>query len=198
MIACVLAANLDTNSSFMVNTGALFTENLYRRYFRPAETERHYLWVGRTAGIGMTLGAIAVSFLLPQVLDGILFAENLAALMGISFIVGVVWRRANRYGTVASFLTGLVVFYGGSYLRCLELKGEFVFRTWVKWHADLSLYSLLAGLGAMIVVSLLTRPEPREKLDAFYARLQDPATDAAPPAAVPAGAAPALAPEVKA
>lgn len=183
MIACVLAANLDTNSAFMVNTGALFTQNVYRAYLRPEASERRCLWVGRVAGVVMTLGAVAVSFLQPRVLDGILFAENLAALMGVSFIVGVVWPRANRWGAYASFAAGLAVYYGGAYLRC---RGAFDFRTFIQWQADLSLASLLAGLGAMIVVSRLTPPEPKEALDEFYARLHAPAADATPAAGIAA------------
>jgi Na+/proline symporter len=79
MIACVLAANMSTCSAFMVDTGALFTQNIYRRYIRAEAADVHYLWVGRTAGAVITMGAIGLSFAIPMVLDAILFAENLAA-----------------------------------------------------------------------------------------------------------------------
>ena len=55
MIACVLAANMSTGSAFMVDSAALFTQNLYRRYVARDRSDRHYLWSGRFAGVAMTL-----------------------------------------------------------------------------------------------------------------------------------------------
>ena len=52
MIACVLAANMSTGSAFMVDSAALFTQNLYRRYVARDRSDRHYLWSGRFAGGG--------------------------------------------------------------------------------------------------------------------------------------------------
>ena len=40
MVACVLAANMSTCSNFMVNTGALFTRNLYQPYIRPQASDQ--------------------------------------------------------------------------------------------------------------------------------------------------------------
>jgi Na+/proline symporter len=179
MIACVLAANMSTCSAFMVDTGALFTQNLYRRYLRPEAPDRHYLLVGRLAGLVVTLGAIGLSFAIPMVLDAILFGENLAAIMGVSFVAALTWRRANRHGAWASVLVGLAVFYGGTYLRSVEQTGGFDFSLFVKWHADLSLYALTAGSAAMILVSLLTPAEADARLDDFYRRLHTPAADPA-------------------
>jgi Na+/proline symporter len=182
MIACVLAANMSTCSAFMVDTGALFTQNIYRRYVRRAAPDAHYLWVGRTAGAVITLGAIGLSFAIPLVLDAILFAENLAAFMGVSFVAAVIWRRANRWGAWASLLSALAIYYGGTYLRATAGSDGFHFGTFVKWYADLSLYALTGGTLAVVLVSLLTLPEREKLLDDFYSRLHTPAA-VDPPAA---------------
>ena len=47
MIASILAANMSTCSAFLVDSGALFTEGLYRRQIAPGREDRHYLWVGQ-------------------------------------------------------------------------------------------------------------------------------------------------------
>lgn len=182
MIACVLAANMSTCSALMVDTGALFTQNLYRPYVNNRATDGHYLLVGRLAGAGITLGAIGVSFVIPHVLDGLLFSENLAALIGVSLVAAIIWRRANRWGAAASFLIGLGVYYGCAWGRATA-DGDFVLKTFMKWHADFSLYSLSAGTLAMVVVSLLTPPEDPKRLDEFYQRLHTPTENDAPAAA---------------
>src|SRR5205823_14363146 len=50
MIASILAANMSTCSAFLVDSGALFTEGLYRRRLAPDRPDSHYLWVGRCSG----------------------------------------------------------------------------------------------------------------------------------------------------
>ncbi len=55
MVACVLAANMSTCSNFMVNSGALFTRNLYQEYLRPKATDREALLVGRISGLTLTM-----------------------------------------------------------------------------------------------------------------------------------------------
>jgi Na+/proline symporter len=192
MISCVLAANMSTCSAFMVDTGALFTQNIYRRYLRPEAPDAHYLFVGRVAGAAITLGAIGVSFAIPLVLDAILFSENLAAFMGISFVAAIVWPRASRGGMILSFLTALGVYYGMAYARTMEKFGAFNFRGFVKWDAELSLYAMSAGAVMMVAGSLLTRPEPKEKLDDFYRRLRTPALGDGAPEDDPAAAEAAL------
>ena len=47
LIASILAANMSTCSAFLVDSGALFTEGLYRQRLAPNRPDRHYLWVGR-------------------------------------------------------------------------------------------------------------------------------------------------------
>ena len=55
MIASILAANMSTCSAFLVDSGALFTEGLYRRRFMPNRADSHYLWVGRVSGFVITM-----------------------------------------------------------------------------------------------------------------------------------------------
>ncbi len=97
LIASVLAANMSTCSAFMVDSGALFTQGFYRRYLAPGREDRHYLWVGRFSGFGITmLGVLYALFLIEKVLYTFLLSETMATYMGISLMGGLVWRRANR------------------------------------------------------------------------------------------------------
>jgi Na+/proline symporter len=69
LVACFLAANMAGCSAFMVDSGALVTNGLYRKYVMPSAADRHYLWVGRLSGLIVTLAAVAYAvFLIDQVL----------------------------------------------------------------------------------------------------------------------------------
>ena len=67
MIASILAANMSTCSAFLVDSGALFTEGLYRQRLVPGRPDRHYLWVGRISGFAITmLGVLYAMFLIRE------------------------------------------------------------------------------------------------------------------------------------
>ena len=40
MLAAIVAANMSACSNFMVNTGALFTKNFYKKYINPDAGDR--------------------------------------------------------------------------------------------------------------------------------------------------------------
>lgn len=166
LIASVLAANMSTASAFMVNSGALFTEGIYRKCRTRVRSDRHYLWVGRISGFAITLlGVVYALFFIDRVLYSFLLTETLATYMGIGLLGGIVWRRANRWGALASvvaaFATNFLVYHG---------RGE----RFDHWDPDVFCLAFAAGVAALIAVSLLTRPEPAERLESFFNRLETP------------------------
>lgn len=160
LVAAVVAAVVAAASAFMVNGSALFTRNVYRRYLRPAAPETHYLAVGRAASLAVVALGVVFALGLDSVIAGLEWIWRLMAFLGIAFWTAIVWRRANRYGAWASVLVS-----AGLALVTNALGWSF--------PAQVALY-LPAGFLAMVVVSLLTRPEPRAALDAFYSLLNTP------------------------
>jgi Na+/proline symporter len=181
LVASVMAANMSTSSAMMVDSGALFTQSFYRKVVSD-RGDRHYLWVGRISGFLITMiGVVYALFLIERVLYSFLLTETLATYMGISFLGGIVWRRANRYGALASLLTAL-----GTNFLLYSLRQERLDH----WDPWVFLGSLGAGVLALVVVSLLTAPEPEESRRSFYERLQtstDPGETSSPRAVAEAG-----------
>ena len=169
LIAAVLAANMSTCSAFLVDSGALFTEGLYRRRVMPARPDRHYLWVGRISGLAITmLGVVYAVFLIRSVLYTFLLTETLATFVGVSILGGILWRRANRWGALASVVVSLVtnfVLYAATGQR-LDY-----------WDANVFLAALAAGIAALVLVSLATPPEPADAIASFFDRLQTSSDD---------------------
>lgn len=166
LIACVLAANMSTGSAFMVNSGAMFTEGLYRRHLARGRSDRHYLWAGRLSGLAITMLSVVYALLfIDKVLYSFLLTETMATYMGISLLGGIVWRRANRWGALAS----LVAAFATNFL-VYHLRGE----RFDHWEPDVFGLSFLAGVVALIAVSLLTKPEPEAPMESFFRRMDTP------------------------
>ena len=163
LVASILAASMSACSAYMVDVGALFTEGLYRPHLAPNRSDRHYLWVGRISGVALTmLGVLYAMFLIQSVLYTFLLTETLATFVGISVLGGIVWPRANRYGAIASLLSALAMNFLLYYMAGERLD---------RWDPNVFLAALTTGIVALVVVSLLTPPEPAARMESFFTRL---------------------------
>jgi Na+/proline symporter len=178
LIASVLAANMSTCSAFLVDSGALFTEGLYRQRLVPNKPDRHYLWVGRISGFLITmLGVLYAVFLIQSVLYTFLLTETLATFVGISVLGGIVWSRANRWGALASLVSALATNFVLYWFTDQRLD---------YWDPNVFLAALLVGIAALVVVSVATQPEPATSIDPFFERLHT-STDSVPSSDVGSG-----------
>jgi len=171
LIACVLAATMSTCAAFLVDSGALFTQGFYRTRLMPGRPDHYYLWVGRASGLLITLAGVVYSLLfVKQVLNSFLLTESMATYMGICIVGGVVWKRANRWGAVTSLLAALST----NLLLC-----SLEHRRLDYWSPRIFTLAFTAGIVSLVVISLLTTPEPQSEVEMFFARLQTP-SDASP------------------
>ena len=205
MVAAIVAANMSSCANFMVNTGALFAKNVYGPHLRPAAGDREILHVGRFSGLLLTMLGVLFALGMENVLSAFLFTETIAALMGIMFLGGFLWKRANRYGAAASILVAFVVYYALNYLMTCKLPDGSSERLWpvvqhacacwqdgtlgkflgsgtlqlvANWKGGPFGCTMLAGFLALIIVSLLTKPESPERIARFFAKMEQSSDDA--------------------
>ncbi len=162
MLAAVTAANMSTCSNFMVNTGALFTQNFYKKYMNPGANDQKLLSMGRYSGLGLSILAVFFALSIKNVLHAFLFTETIAAFMGIIFLGGLIWKRANRYGAAAALIFSLGTYYVINYLNSGELLLVY------KWEAAPFGWAMLSGFFMFWLVSILTKPEDKAKNEAFF------------------------------
>ncbi len=166
MIASILAANMSSASNFMVNTGALFTQNFYTKYFNKNPSDKQLLWTGRISGVALTLLGVLFAVYVNSVLHAFLFIETIAAFMGIMVFGGMLWKRANRYGAISGVVIAFLVYYLLNYLDMGVI--ELVY----KWKPGIFGWAMLAGFAIFVIVSLLTKPEDKKRIEQFFDNMQ--------------------------
>jgi SSS family transporter len=165
MVACVLAANMSSCSNFMVNTGALFTKNFYKKFINPNSQDKQLLWMGRCSGFALTIFGVLFALMVKNVLHAFLFIETIAAFMGVMMLGGILWKRANRFGAFAS----VMVTFGLYYFLNYRIQGGF--QIVYKWTPEPFAWTMLAGFSALILVSLITKAEPKERINTFFDKM---------------------------
>lgn len=169
LIAALLAANMAACSSFMVNSGALITNGIYRKFINPEANDRRCLLVGRFGGLVVVAGSLIYAvWFIDRVLYSFLLTESMATFVGISVVGGIIWHRANRWGAIASIVVGIATDLIGNGICGKRLDD---------WNPLIFLFALIAGSVALVVVSLATHAEPTAKTREFHERLQTPSDD---------------------
>jgi Na+/proline symporter len=184
-VAALLGGVMSACGSIMVSASGLFTENLYK----PWRVERHSgydMIVARITMVVVVAGGVGFAYWVPGVVEALKIWFKIAPIMGIAFWLGLLWRRANVAGAWASALTAVAVWWLSTrpffvaQVESWPLAGPLRL-VWHKSAAKSEIYEpwqiaffLTAGTLAGIVVSLLTRPPDREKVDRFYALTRTP------------------------
>jgi len=205
-IASMLAAVMSSCDAFMVCSSALFTENIYRPLIARDRRDQHYMGVGRVVAGLVVLCGIFCSYQLENVVQGLEIFWKVAAMMGVPFLVGLFWRRATSVAAWASTSVGLATLVFTSKISVFDrvlwdfnaafanklpefmLLGDKLYLPW-----QMIIY-LVLGLVSDIGVSLLTKPEKKEKLDKFYQCIRTPVSPEEPetePFTLPEGVEPA-------
>ncbi len=205
-IASMLAAVMSSCDTQMVSAAGLFTENVYKPVLAPGKSEKHYMLVGRLSCVVIVLISIMCAFAFENVVQALEIFWKISPMMGIPFFVGLFWRRATRASAWASTIAGYLMLLFTMKVVILgrtlwDFNAHFADRLpeFMLYNSRLALhwqmiFYLTTGFVIAIVVSLFTRPEPKEKLDKFYMCLRTPVRPGEPevePFTLPEGVEPA-------
>jgi len=181
MIASFLAAYMSTISTHL-NWGASYLLNdVYRRFMRRDASERHYIWVSRGATLLMMVGGALTATYMGSIARAWEFIWAMGCGIGPVLVLRWFWHRINAWSEIAALISSIVVTIALEILAFFQTIGA------GKSYALFSQPPVLFGLPLQvqhkalilvpvsiitwIVVTLLTRPEPEEKLKSFYERV---------------------------
>ncbi len=165
MFAAFFAALMSSVDSYLNSTTTVFMSDIYAKAYRRLRGSdvgaRHGLVLGRivTAALIIAAGLFApfidrfeTLYVAIQTMFSIFQGPTLAILL-----LGILWRRATQWGGLAGLLLGVLL------TSTLTVIGDQVFPSEDPF-LFISFWSFLFSLAVTIVVSLVTPPEPDEKI----------------------------------
>ncbi len=156
VFAAFLAALISSVDSTLNSAATLWTKDIYQRFFVKHGTDQHYLKVGRLLTFLFILWAIAFAPVTTK-FPGIYVAMQslLSIFQGPTFaitLLGISWSRATQWGGLFGLLAGVAI----SSTLYFGYEMSFLYVAW---------WSFVGSLIVNVLVSLLTPPEPIEKLE---------------------------------
>jgi SSS family solute:Na+ symporter len=179
ILAAIAAALMSNLSSVLNSASTLVTIDFYKKFARPAATEKQQVRFGQLSGTVILLLAIAIALYCATQNDPLFVQVQrvfffIAPPFAVIFTLGLLWRRATAAAAGTTVVLGFVftaflTFYAFPYIDVLTRYNTFQHRAFVAW---------VFCMAVMIVTSLLTSPPPPEKTEgiiwsARYAALPD-------------------------
>lgn len=161
MFAAFFAALMSSIDSMLNSTATLFTKDIYQKFFKKEALDKHYLFIGKVVTLVILIFGVITSPI-SDYFEGIYVAIQtfLSYFQGPIFailLLGILWKGATQWGGLAGFLGGIL----SSFLMYQFKESLFTIQDpflYVSW------WSFVAGFIITIVVSLLTKPFPDEKI----------------------------------
>ncbi len=165
MLAAFAAAYMSTIGT-QLNWGASYLLNdLYKRFMARGKSERHYVAVSQLVTVLLMILSAVVTFFMDSIAGAWKFLMALGAGTGLVFILRWFWWRINAWSEIsamaAAFVTSVVLQF---VFRLDESKPE--------EFAWLLLITVAVTTVVWLLVTMLTKPESRETLQAFYRRVR--------------------------
>jgi len=159
-----LAAALSTADGLLLTISNALSHDLYYKVINPFASTQRRLVIAKSQLLVVAVVAAWVASLRP---DNILFMVGLAFSIAASaffpaLVLGIFWKRANRWGAIAGMLSGLLItiFY---VVRTHAFFGGSLDHAWFGINPISSgIFGVAVGFVAIIVVSLLTPPPSQE------------------------------------
>ncbi len=181
MMAGFLAAYMSTIGT-QLNLGASYlTNDLWRRFIRPDDTERHYVVVSRwMTVVALVLAAVVTQFM-SSVGDAWKYLLTLTAGVGLVMILRWYWWRVNAWSEISALAASAIV---GSWCYVSGVvAGDDPNAT-----AKRLLITVAATTVVWLVVTFVTKPESEATLTHFYERVRPHAAGWGPVARLVPGA----------
>jgi SSS family solute:Na+ symporter/sodium/proline symporter len=185
LLAAAVAIVFSTGNTFLLVPSTNVSRDLFQRFIRPEASERQMLLVQRLAIAGFGVLALLAITQFDTILSMALYAYSLVgASLTPALLAAFLWRRVTVAGGVACIAGGLGALIGIAAASRLGVdftltlgRTEFDFAS----SDYIVIPGVLVSIGLLVIVSLLTKPSPREKWEPFFvpagARLEEAIVD---------------------
>lgn len=165
MLAAFAAAYMSTIGT-QLNWGASYVINdFYRRFINRESSDRHYVIASQLVTVLLMIASLILTFYMESIGGAWKLLLVTGAGTGTVLLLRWFWWRINAWSEVSAMICAAIV--------------SVLLQVVLKWDSDRPrdfAYLMLVTVGITTIVwvaaTLLTKPEPREKLIAFYRRVQ--------------------------
>ena len=167
--------HLNWGSSYMIN-------DIYKRFFKPNESEEHYVFVGKIFTIILMVLAAFTALKMQSISKAWEFIFSMGAGIGLVLILRWFWWRINAWSEITALATSILVTISLEVLAWSQTiaagdtyelfsSSPILFGISLQVHHKLMIIVPLAII-AWLTATFLTNPEPVDKLKEFYNRVQ--------------------------
>ena len=167
--------HLNWGSSYMIN-------DIYKRFFKPNESEVHYVFVGKIFTIILMVLAAFTALKMQSISKAWEFIFSMGAGIGLVLILRWFWWRINAWSEITALATSISVTISLEVLAWSQTiaagdtyelfsSSPILFGISLQVHHKLMIIVPLAII-AWLTATFLTNPEPVDKLKEFYNRVQ--------------------------
>jgi len=165
MLAAFAAAYMSTIGT-QLNWGASYVINdFYRRFIERSATEKHYVIASQLVTVLLMIASLIVTFYMESIGGAWKLLLVTGAGTGTVLLLRWFWWRINAWSEVSAMISAAIV--------------SIFLQMGLKWDSDRPVdfaYLMIVTVGITTVVwvaiTMLTQPEPMDKLVAFYRRVR--------------------------
>ena len=172
VLAALTAALMSTADSLINAVSAIFVNDIWKPYIKPASSDKHYLRVARiTSLVAAGLGLALVPIFMRDTIYGAhsMFTAAVTPPVLMAILLGITWKR---YSPAAAFVTivGGAILIGLSFIWPDALVGPLDFGMGPDSYKFMrALFGLLAAGTLGVSVTWLTKPKAESELTGLVA-----------------------------
>ena len=152
----IMAIVLSTASSYLLAPATCLVRDVYQRFLNPEASERSLVYLLRWAVLVLGAAAYYLSTLSDEFLSVALLAYTIyGASITPALLAAFFWKRATATGAASSIALGTAV--------------TLAWKAYGNVMVDAVVPAIFASVVSLLVVSLLTAPPARKKVDPFFA-----------------------------
>ncbi|MHC4709057.1 MAG: sodium:solute symporter family protein [Planctomycetota bacterium] len=180
MVATFLAAFMSTMDTHLCWGASYLVNDVYRRFLRRGDTERHYVLASRLALVALVIVAALTAWQMESIRRAWIYIIELTAGVSLVWLLRWYWWRVNAWAEVSAMAGSFVMANGAVWARMLHRLGlvsdgamaqvsrfyggefDFIRATII----------LLACTVIWLGVTLTTAPDDETQLQTFYRRVR--------------------------
>jgi SSS family solute:Na+ symporter len=168
MIASFFAAYMSTLSTTFNWASSFLLNDLYKRFIKPAASERHYVNIARLCVVIAALAGVVATVYTQSIAGAWKYFSNLTVGAGAIYLLRWFWWRINAWSEISAMVVSLIV---TNVIYLFNAQGV----THLEYPYSLAV-TLLFSLPISLVITYLTAPVSDEKLVSFITKVRPPKT----------------------